>query len=115
MAKFPNFFSSTYISLVAAGDSSGNLSKIFNDLAEYLEDSIGTRQKIMSALTYPIILFSFSILVIIGLLIFVLPTVVDQFTRSGTELPALTSFLLTISNYIFLIMVTIFLICISIF
>ena len=115
MAKFPNIFSSTYISLVAAGDSSGNLSKIFNDLAEYLEDSIGTRQKIMSALTYPIILFSFSILVIIGLLIFVLPTVVDQFTRSGTELPALTSFLLTISNNIFLIMVTIFLIGISIF
>ena len=104
MKKYNKIFSNTYISLVSAGDSSGNLSKIFNDLADYLEDSMATKQKITTALTYPIILFSFSILVIVGLLNFVLPTVVDQFTRSGTELPGLTSFLLLISNNIFLIL-----------
>jgi general secretion pathway protein F len=103
MKKYNKIFSNTYISLVSAGDSSGNLSKIFNDLADYLEDSLITKQKITSALTYPIILFTFSILVIVGLLNFVLPTVVDQFTRSGTELPGLTSFLLLISNNIVLI------------
>ena len=81
-----------------------NLSKIFNDLANYLEESMVTKQKITSALTYPIILFSFSVLVIVGLLNFVLPTVVDQFTRSGTELPGLTSFLLLVSNNIFFIL-----------
>ena len=104
MKKYNKIFSNTYISLVSAGDSSGNLSKIFNDLADYLEDSMATKQKITSALTYPIILFSFSVLVIVGLLNFVLPTVVDQFTRSGTELPGLTSFLISVSNNIFLIL-----------
>ena len=92
-----------------------NLSKIFNDLADYLEDSLITKQKITSALTYPIILFSFSVLVIVGLLNFVLPTVVDQFTRSGTELPGLTSFLLLVSNNIFLILFAIGLISVIVF
>ena len=113
MKKYNKIFSNTYISLVSAGDSSGNLSKIFNDLADYLEDSLITKQKITSALTYPIILFSFSILVIVGLLNFVLPTVVDQFTRSGTELPGLTSFLLLISNNIVLIILVVGLILTS--
>ena len=113
MKKYNKIFSNTYISLVSAGDSSGNLSKIFNDLADYLEDSLITKQKITSALTYPIILFSFSILVIVGLLNFVLPTVIDQFTRSGTELPGLTSFLLLISNNIFLIILVVGLILTS--
>jgi general secretion pathway protein F len=113
MKKYNKIFSNTYISLVSAGDSSGNLSKIFNDLADYLEDSLITKQKITSALTYPIILFTFSILVIVGLLNFVLPTVVDQFTRSGTELPGLTSFLLLISNNIVLIILVLGLVLIS--
>jgi len=81
MARYPKVFSKTYISLVSAGDSSGNLSNIFNDLADYLESSLNTKQKILTALTYPIILFVFSVLVIIGLISFVLPTVVDQFVR----------------------------------
>ena len=59
MKKYNKIFSNTYISLVSAGDSSGNLSKIFNDLANYLEESMVTKQKITSALTYPIILFHF--------------------------------------------------------
>ncbi len=59
MAKYPKVFSKTYISLVSAGDSSGNLSNIFNDLADYLESSLNTKQKILTALTYPIILLSF--------------------------------------------------------
>ena len=87
MKKYNKIFSNTYISLVC-WRFFRQLSKIFNDLANYLEESMVTKQKITSALTYPIILFSFSVLVIVGLLNFVLPTVVDQFTRSGTELPA---------------------------
>lgn len=103
MTKYPKVFSKTYISLVSAGDSSGNLPSIFNDLAEYLESSLQTKQKILSALTYPIILLAFSVIVIIGLISFVLPTVIDQFIRSGAELPLLTSILLSISNNIILI------------
>ena len=68
MQKYPGVFSDTYTSLVTAGDSSGNLDVIFEKLADYLEESASTRQKVISALTYPIILIGFSIVVIISLL-----------------------------------------------
>ena len=111
MRKFPGIFSDTYISMVSAGDSSGNLDAVFSRLADYLEESASIRQKIISAMTYPLILIGFSLLVIVSLLIFVLPQVVNQFMKAGADLPFITNLLLGISNNIFLIfilMVTIF-------
>ena len=62
MQKYPGVFSDTYTSLVSAGDSSGNLDTIFDKLADYLEESASIKQKVLSALTYPIILIGFSYL-----------------------------------------------------
>ena len=104
MKKYPTVFNNTYSSLVTAGDSSGNLGVIFNKLADYLEESASIRQKVMSALTYPIILIGFSIVVIFGLLTFVLPQVVGQFSRAGAQLPLLTEILITLSNNILIIL-----------
>ena len=104
MKKYPTVFNNTYSSLVTAGDSSGNLGVIFNKLADYLEESASIRQKVMSALTYPIILIGFSIVVIFGLLTFVLPQVVGQFSRAGAQLPLLTEILIGLSNNIFIIL-----------
>lgn len=103
MQKYPGVFSNTYTSLVTAGDSSGNLDVIFEKLSDYLEESASTRQKVISALTYPIILIGFSIVVIISLLAFVLPQVVGQFVKAGAELPFITKALLGVSNNIVLI------------
>ena len=107
MKSYPSVFNKTYTSLVTAGDSSGNLDTIFDNLADYLEQSEEIKQKVFSALTYPMILISFSILVIVALLAFVLPQVVGQFVKSGTELPVLTQILLFLSNNIFLILISI--------
>lgn len=103
MKKYPTVFNNTYSSLVTAGDSSGNLDIIFNKLADYLEESASIRQKVISALTYPIILIGFSIVVIFGLLTFVLPQVVGQFVKAGAELPLLTEILIGLSNNILII------------
>ena len=100
MKKFPGVFSDTYISMVSAGDSSGNLDIVFTKLADYLEESASIKQKVISALTYPLILIGFSIVVIISLLAFVLPQVVGQFIKAGAELPFITKFLIGISNNI---------------
>jgi len=100
MRKFPGVFSDTYISMVSAGDSSGNLDIVFTKLADYLEESASIKQKVISALTYPLILIGFSIIVIISLLAFVLPQVVGQFIKAGAELPFITKFLIGISNNI---------------
>ena len=105
MKKFPGVFSDTYISMVTAGDSSGNLDIVFTKLADYLEESASIKQKVISALTYPIVLIGFSIVVIISLLTFVLPQVVGQFIKAGAELPFITKFLIGISNNIIPILI----------
>ena len=104
MMKYPGVFDNTYSSLVTAGDSSGNLDTIFNKLADYLEESASIRQKVISALTYPFILIGFSIIVIISLLVFVLPQVINQFIKAGAELPLITKLLLGLSSNIFIIL-----------
>ncbi len=104
MSKYPQVFSNTYVSLVTAGDTSGNLDVVFENIADYLEESASIKQKIFSALAYPIILVCFCILVIIALLVFVMPQVVGQFVKAGAELPFLTSVLLSLSNNIFYIL-----------
>ena len=115
MKKFPGVFSDTYISMVTAGDSSGNLDIVFTKLADYLEESASIKQKVISALTYPIVLIGFSIVVIISLLAFVLPQVVGQFIKAGAELPFITKFLLGISNNIIPILIIFTVLCVIIF
>ena len=115
MKKFPGVFSDTYISMVTAGDSSGNLDIVFTKLADYLEESASIKQKVISALTYPIVLIGFSIVVIISLLAFVLPQVVGQFIKAGAELPFLTKFLIGISNNIIPILIIFAILCAVIF
>ena len=106
MKKYPDVFNNTYSSLVTAGDSSGNLDVIFDKLADYLEESASIRQKVISALTYPIILIGFSITVIFALLTFVLPQVISQFVKAGAELPLITELLIGLSNNIFIIIIS---------
>ena len=106
MKKHPDVFNNTYSSLVTAGDASGNLDVIFDKLADYLEESASIRQKVISALTYPIILIGFSIIVIFALLTFVLPQVITQFVKAGAELPLITELLIGLSNNIFIIIIS---------
>ena len=106
MKKHPDVFNNTYSSLVTAGDASGNLDVIFDKLADYLEESASIRQKVISAMTYPIILIGFSIIVIFALLTFVLPQVITQFVKAGAELPLITELLIGLSNNIFIIIIS---------
>ena len=103
MEKYPDIFDNTYISMVSASDTSGNLNVMFTKLSDYLEESDSIKQKVKSALAYPLILIAFSIMVIVALLVFVMPQVVDQFIRSGMDLPLLTKILLGFSNQLPLI------------
>ncbi|MBC8221573.1 MAG: type II secretion system F family protein [SAR86 cluster bacterium] len=106
MSSHPSIFNETYRSLVAAGDAAGNLHIAFSNLADYLEESALVRQQVISALAYPMILMVFSVGVVFALLTFVMPQVVDQFVRAGTQLPTLTAVLMGVSNYSGLILLS---------
>ena len=103
MSKYPDIFDNTYLSMISAGDTSGNLDAMFSKLSDYLEEAESIKQKVTSALAYPLILILFSLMVIAALLLFVMPQVVDQFIRAGMELPILTRILLGFSKQLPLI------------
>lgn len=99
-ARFPRVFSPIYISLVAAGEASGSLDKTLERIATQQEKDAAILSKIRSALVYPVIVLA----VIVGVLIFMLTTVLPQvgglYKDLGKELPLLTRVLLAISNFI---------------
>lgn len=100
MAQHPRIFSPMYISMVKAGETGGALDTILKRLADTLERDREINSKIKSASIYPIVVLCVALLVVIFILTFVMPTFVNAFASSGTELPAFTRFFLGISDFI---------------
>ncbi|MDE6578998.1 MAG: type II secretion system F family protein [Ruminiclostridium sp.] len=89
---FPNMF----ISMVAAGESSGNLDLIMNRLSSHYDKENKTNNKIKSAMSYPIILGVIMVVIVIALFVFVMPQFASMF-EDPEKIPAFTKLLLDIS------------------
>lgn len=100
LSEFPRAFPELYCATVAAGEQSGHLDKVLNRLADYTESNSESKQKVKLALLYPIILLLLSILIVSGLMVYVVPDVVEVFIDSGQQLPLLTIGLIAISDFI---------------
>ena len=96
--RFPQAFPMIYRASVAAGEKSGELAKVMNQLADYLERRSGLRQKTLQALLYPAIVAAVAMLVVIGLMTYVVPQVVTVFQQSKQALPWLTRALILLSD-----------------
>ena len=97
LQHYQTSFSSLYINMVASGEESGTLDAVLENMADYLETQAELRRKISSALFYPILMFCFCTLVVMGLLTFVVPQIVEIFQKQGAVLPLPTRILLNIS------------------
>ncbi len=100
MGQFPKAFPKLYVNMVAAGEASGTLEAVFDNLADYLEAQVELRRQISSSMFYPILMLVFCVLVVFGLLVFVVPSIVDIFIKQGAKLPLPTQIMLTISNFL---------------
>jgi general secretion pathway protein F len=98
--EHPSVFPELYRATVSAGEQSGHLDLVLDRLADYAEARQHLRQKLMLALLYPIILTSMAILVVVGLVTYVVPQVVQVFEGIGQELPLLTRMLLVSSAFL---------------
>ncbi len=96
----PSVFPELYRATVAAGEQSGHLDLVLDRLADYAEARQQLRQKLTLALLYPIILTSMAILVVVGLVTYVVPQVVQVFDSIGQDLPILTRMLLVSSAFL---------------
>jgi len=100
MAREPASFPPLYRAMVSAGEGSGTLPQILDRLADLLERQAQVRSKVMSALAYPVILAIVASFVVMALMIFVVPQVVEQFEDVGQELPLLTRMVIWLSEFL---------------
>ncbi len=98
LAKHHLYFDDLYCSLVHAGEEAGVLEVLLDKIATYLEKSERLKAKVKKALTYPAIVLVFAFVVTAILLIFVIPTFESLFKGFGAELPALTKFVIELSQ-----------------
>jgi len=99
MRKTHKFSDYEYYS-IKIGEETGKLGEVLKELAAFYKNKISQRRKIVSALTYPAIVFTTSIGAVFFMLKFVVPMFADVFTRFGGELPWITAFILKVSNFL---------------
>lgn len=99
-AAYPSVFSTVFINMIKAGEASGNLDEMLNRLAAFYEKEHYTKQKVQSALIYPIIMSIVMVLVVTFMMIFVIPKYIANFEAIGLELPLPTRIVISISEFI---------------
>jgi type IV pilus assembly protein PilC len=98
LAKHPGVFSNLFVALVHAGEVSGNLHVILEQLSDYLESVSDTQRKVVSAMSYPVFSVIFLTAVISFLMIVVVPMFEDVYSKFGAKLPFATLVLMNISK-----------------
>ncbi len=100
MAREPKSFPPLYRAMVAAGEESGTLAAILERLSLLLERQAQIRARILSTLAYPMVLSVVAAFVVLALMIFVVPKVVEQFENVGQQLPMLTRAVIALSHFL---------------
>jgi len=98
LAKFPHHFDDLYVSLVNAGEQSGTLETLLHEIAVYKEKTEALKAKVKKAMVYPASILVVAFVVTAILMIFVIPQFEALFTGFGADLPALTKFVITVSE-----------------
>lgn len=109
MKKHEKVYPNLLVSLVASGEASGNLDSIMLRMATHYEKENKINNKVSSAMVYPMVLSFVAVAAVVFILTYVMPTFMDIFSESGTELPWSTKLLLGMSegikNYWFILMI----------
>ncbi|GGM27271.1 phytochrome sensor protein [Paraliobacillus quinghaiensis] len=100
LAEFPRLFPELLISMIHAGEVSGNLDEILDRMAAYYEKQYQLKQKIITALTYPIVIGIVAVFITIFLLAYIVPIFTDMFLSFNQEIPPYTAAVLSISDVV---------------
>lgn len=100
LRQYPKVFAPITVGLIEAGEAGGILDEVLERIALLMEEQAKIRGQIIGALVYPSLVFLLAISVSLALLIFIVPRFESMFEGLGAELPALTSFMLTLSRFV---------------
>jgi len=99
LTPFPHVFSPVYVNMVAAGESSGTLEIVLERLADVTEKKDETRKKIQASLAYPLVMALIGCLVLVILLTYIVPGIIQIFSDMNQVLPLPTLILIRISDF----------------
>jgi type IV pilus assembly protein PilC len=99
MSKHPKAFNHLFVAMVRAGETGGQLDTVLTRVADNFEADYKLRQKVKSAMTYPVVVAGIAVLLVTVMLLFVVPTFAEMFTGLGGELPLPTAILLKLSQW----------------
>src|SRR5436305_8901903 len=100
LAQFPREFPDVYRASIAAGEDSGALAGVMDRLATYLEERLALRGKVLAAFLYPAVVTGVALAIVIFLMTYVVPQVVEVFANSRQALPWPTRLLLALSWFV---------------
>ncbi len=97
---YPNAFPNLFVSMVEAGEASGNLAEILDKTSMYFEDMVKLMRQVKGAMTYPVAVIGLAVLLVNVLLVAVIPVFAEMFTSFGSELPKPTQILINTSEFL---------------
>ncbi len=98
LATRPKDFPDIYRALISAGEDSGDLARVMERLADYLENRDALRSKMLTAFIYPMVIAFVSVCIVVFLLGYVVPQVVSAFSQARQDLPTITRIMLVLSD-----------------
>ncbi|MDO4570450.1 MAG: type II secretion system F family protein [Planctomycetia bacterium] len=99
MSKSPKAFDRLYVNMIKAGEAGGALEIILQRLADFRERSESLKRKIKGALTYPVAVICFAVLILVFIMIMIVPSFIKIFADFDTDLPMMTQMLIAASNF----------------
>src|SRR5690625_2989588 len=100
LADYPKAFNQMYCATVAAGEKSGHLEQVLEQLAEYLETRSDAGRTVTQSLIYPAFIMVFSLVIIVLMMTYVVPRMVEVFSRNEQALPILTRIMIAVSDFL---------------
>ncbi len=103
LAQHPKIFDRLFINMVKAGEAGGVLDVVLSRLAGFMEKSLKTKKKVQSAMTYPVVVLVFALGIVSLLMVAVVPkfqTIFADMLGPNAKLPALTMFVIAISDFV---------------
>ena len=100
LTEHPGSFNALYRSTVAAGERSGHLGRVLENLADYSERQFEAFRNVQMALLYPVVLLGLALAIVGALMVFVVPDMVRVLDNMGRELPPVTQFLIGASAFL---------------
>ncbi|WP_034549765.1 type II secretion system F family protein [Carnobacterium funditum] len=99
MAKKPRMFPDLLVHMIHSAEVSGRLEEVLQEMADYYEKQYRIKQKLSTAMTYPLVVGVLAFFITVFLLVFIVPIFADMFASMGSELPMITQVVLKLSGF----------------